>query len=71
MPLIEQHNGHMGMAVMLSFTGHLAGATVDTTVEVHKYDFHPLSFSLAQHFRVEPQRGQKSFCLLSPWKGSW
>jgi hypothetical protein len=50
MPLIEQHNGHMGMPVMLSFAGHLAGAAVDTTVEVHKYDFHPLSFILARRF---------------------
>jgi hypothetical protein len=56
MPLIEQHNGHMGMAVMLSFAGHLTGAAVDTTVEVHKYDFHPRSFNLALHFNIEPRR---------------
>jgi hypothetical protein len=43
MPLIEQHHGHMGMTVMLSFAGHLAGAAVDAAVEVHEYHLHGVS----------------------------
>jgi hypothetical protein len=49
------------MPVMLSFAGHLTGAAVDTTVEVHKYDFHSLSFNLARQYKIEPQRAQRIF----------
>jgi hypothetical protein len=61
MPLIEQHDGHMGMPVMLSFTGHLTGAAVDTTVEVHEYDFHPRSFNPARCKKIGPQRAPGFF----------
>jgi len=56
-PLIEQYNGHVGMPVMLSFAGHFTRAAVDATVEVHKYDFHLLSFNLAPHFPSGTAKG--------------